>query len=110
MTGRRGFSSCGSVCAVVCGLLFRDVCSVICRRQSEIARVLKFEHFVAPAGPSRLETSGKQLQALGFSSDEGLQHLYRKKDMKKRIMAGFNLFWGKNKAYVDPLLLSLPVH
>lgn len=47
----------------------------ICRRQIEIANVLKFEHFVAPAGPPWLKISGKQLQALGLSSNIWLQHL-----------------------------------
>lgn len=102
---------CGFVCAVVCALVFRDVCSIFCRRQSEIARVLKFEHFVAPAGPSRLKTSGKQLQAVGFCSDEGLQHLYREKEMRRRNDRGWlHPLRGKNEALIDPLLLSLSVY
>lgn len=101
VSGRRGFSHCGFVWAVIRGLVFRDVCSVICRRHGEIACVLKFEHFVAPAGPSRLKTSGKQLQALGFGSDVGLQHLYRKKDMRMR--RGWSTRSHPNESRTDAL-------
>lgn len=72
MTGARGFF--GFVRSVLSGVSF-----VTRWRQSKIAGVLKFEHLIAPAGPSRVETSSKQLQTLGFGSDVGLQNLYQNK-------------------------------
>lgn len=50
---------------------------------SKVAGVLKFEHFVAPAGPSRLKTPGEQLQTPGFSSDVWLQHVWRTRKRRR---------------------------
>lgn len=58
------------VCTVFWGY---TVFLIACVRHGEIACVLKFKDLVAPAGPSRLEVSGKQLQAFGLSTDVGPQ-------------------------------------
>lgn len=76
--------SCGFVRAAACGLVFCNVSLMIRLCQSKIACVLKLEHLIAPAGPSRVKTSGKQLQALGFSCNVGFQHLCRRKDEEER--------------------------
>lgn len=72
--------------------------------------MLKFEHFIAPAGPSRLKTSGKQLQALAVRWYVGLQHLYRKKERRKKNDRGcFNPLWDikNDSAVFEPLFLLL---
>lgn len=61
---------------IVCTVFWGFGVSLIARlHHGEIARVLKFEDLVAPAGPSGLEVSGEQLQAFGFGADVGSQHV-----------------------------------
>ena len=73
---------CRFVSAVLCGLPFRAL--IACRCQSEVANVLKLQHLIAPAGPSWLKTSGKQLQTPGFSSNIRPQYLCEKEAWRKR--------------------------
>lgn len=55
---------------------------------SKVASVLKFEHLVAPAGPSGLETPGEQLQTPGVSSDQGPQHVWRSGKRRRGMTTG----------------------
>ncbi len=95
------------VTGFVCCLLFRSISFILHRCHSKIAHMLKFKHFVAPAGPSRLKTSSKKLQTLGLISDVGLQHLYRNKEMRKRerIIRADSMITGEKirlLAWIDP--------
>lgn len=84
-------------------LVFSDVSFVTRLRQGKVAGVLKFEHFVAPAGPSRVETSSKQLQTLGCGSDVGLQNLYRNKRGRKGMIPAARTHPGGADLGLDPL-------
>lgn len=88
--------------------VFSDVSFVTRWRRSKIAGVLKFEHFIAPAGPSRVETSSKQLQTRGFGSDVGLQNLYRDKRGRRGMIAAASTHSGGEMLDPHwPLVLSV---